>query len=526
MNIERRGFLAGATALAMPRIARGAEKLLLKVVPEGDLAILDPVYTTATVVRNHGYMVFDTLYGFDDQNVVQPQMVEGHVVAADGKQWTLTLRDGLLWHDGEKVRARDAVASIRRWAARDSFGGALMAATDELSAPDDRTIQFRLKRPFPLLAEALGKPGTPMPCMMPERLALTDPNKQVIDMVGSGPFRFITNERVPGSRVVYEKFAGYVPRNTGTPSGSAGPKVAHFDRVEWHVIPDGSTAVNALISGEVDWVQTPAVDLLSLLRDKKGFKVETPDPAGGIGILRFNALFPPFDNPAIRSALMWAVDQAEYMTAAWGTDRRLWKDGVGVFSPGSPMDSQVGMAALTSKRDFDKVKRDLLAAGYKGEKIVLLGASDYPDINSLALVAQDMLKRVGMNVDLQAEDWGTTVQRRGSRKPPAEGGWNIFFTYLNGTNNDNPAGQLGIRGNGPKAWFGWPSMPKIEALRAAWFEAPDLAAQKQICEDIQLEFFKQAPYLPLGCRYAPTAYSSSLTGVRSSFIQFYDVRRV
>lgn len=526
MKIERRGFLAGATALAMPRIARAAEKSLLKVVPEGDLAILDPVYTTATVVRNHGYMVFDTLYGFDDDNVVQPQMVEGHVVAADGKQWTLTLRDGLMWHDGEKVRARDAVASIRRWAARDSFGGALMAATDELSAPDDRTILFRLKRPFPLLAEALGKPGTPMPCIMPERLALTDPNKQVTDMVGSGPFRFIADERVAGSRVVYEKFAGYVPRKGGKASGSAGPKIAHFDRVEWHVIPDGSTAVNALINGEVDWVQNPAVDLLPLLRGKSAFKVENLDPAGGIGILRFNCLYPPFDKAAVRSALMWAIEQSEYMTAAWGTDRTLWKDGVGVFSPGTPMDSQVGMEALTSKRDFDKVKRDLVAAGYQGEKIVLLGASDYPETNALALVAADMLRRVGMNVDLQAEDWGTTVQRRGNRKPPAQGGWNIFFTYLNGTNNYNPAGQLGIRGNGAHAWFGWPTMPKIEALRSAWFEAPDLAAQKKICEDIQLEFFKEAPYLPLGCRYGPTAYSASLTGVRSSFIQFYDVRHV
>jgi peptide/nickel transport system substrate-binding protein len=525
MKIERRSFLAGATALALPRIARGAEPSVLKVVPEGDLAIVDPVFTTATVVRNHGYMVFDTLYGTDDANVAQPQMVAGHVVENDGKQWTLTLREGLVFHDGQKVLGRDAVASIRRWAARDSFGGALMDATDELSSPDDRTIRFRLKRPFALLPDALGKPGTPMPCIMPERLAKTDPNKQVTEMVGSGPFRFLADERVAGSRVAYEKFAGYVPRKDGAVSGTAGPKIVYFDRVEWHVIPDSSTAVNALTNGEVDWVQDPAVDLLPLLRGNKKIKVENLDPAGGIGILRFNTLFPPFDNAAIRRALFGAVDQSEFMTAAWGTDRSLWKDGVGVFSPGTPMDSRAGIEVLTGKRDYDKVKRELLAAGYKGEKVVLLGASDYPEINALALVAADMLKRVGMNVDLQAEDWGTTVQRRGSRKPPEQGGWNVYFTYLNGTNNYNPAGQLGIRGNGAHAWFGWPTMPKIEALRAAWFEAPDLAAQKKICEEIQMQFWQDAPYLPLGSRYGPTAYNASLTGVRSSFIQFYNVRR-
>jgi peptide/nickel transport system substrate-binding protein len=236
--------------LALPRIVRAASATTLKFVPQIDLAFLDPHWTTANVTRGHGYMVFDTLYGQDGTFTPQPQMLEGHVVENDGKLWKLTLRQGLLWHDGGRVLARDCAASIRRWAARDAYGGALMAATDELLAPDDRTIQFRLKKPFPLLPYALSKPTTPSPFMMPERLAQTDPFKQITDMVGSGPFRFVADERVPGATNVYQRFDKYLPRDSGTPDWTAGPKVVHFDRVEWTTITDAGTKAAALQAGE------------------------------------------------------------------------------------------------------------------------------------------------------------------------------------------------------------------------------------------------------------------------------------
>ena len=350
--MRRRQFLTTTVALAAPSIARAQSSRVLKIIPEGDLAILDPVWTTATVARNHGYMVFDTLYAMDADFQIQPQMAAGHVIENDGKLWTITLRDGLKFHDGEPVRGRDAVASIRRYAARDSFARSLMDVTDELSAPDDRTIRFRLKKPFALLAAALGKPGTPMPCIMPERLALTDPNKQVTEMIGSGPFRFLTAERVAGSRVAYARNDAYVPRPDGVASFTAGPKRVLIDRVEWHVIPDSSTKINALMNNEVDWIQDPPADLLDTLRANKRLTVAPMDPAGGISILRFNTLFPPFDNPAIRRALFGAVDQAEFMTASLGDDRRLWKDRVAVFSPGTPMDQGTGLEVMTGKRDL------------------------------------------------------------------------------------------------------------------------------------------------------------------------------
>ncbi len=190
--MRRRTFLRRSSrSRRYPHVSHAQAATTLKFIPVSDLVILDPVWTGARVTRNHGYLVFDTLYGVDETYGVQPQMVAGHTIDSDGRRWTITLRDHLRFHDGEPVRGRDVVASLRRFCVRESFGQSLMATTDELSAPDDRTVVFRLKKPFPHLAQALaGSTGT-MPCIMPERLANTDPFKQITEMVGSGPFRFL-----------------------------------------------------------------------------------------------------------------------------------------------------------------------------------------------------------------------------------------------------------------------------------------------------------------------------------------------
>src|SRR5262249_32081009 len=255
-------------------------------------------------------------------------------------------RPSLKFHDGAPVLARDCVASIKRWGAKDSYGQALLAATDEISAADDKTILFRMKRAFPLLPDALGKTPPNVCAIMPERLATTDPNQQVKEMVGSGPFRYKADERVPGARVVWERFADYVPRPEGTPSGTAGPKIVNFDRVEWRIIPDGGTVSAALEKGEVDWWLAPNADLLPILRKAQTLKVESIDPAGFIATLRFNHLNPPFDNAALRRALLGAVNQSDYMIGMVGTDTKLWRDRCGYFTPGTPMASEAGMEAL------------------------------------------------------------------------------------------------------------------------------------------------------------------------------------
>jgi peptide/nickel transport system substrate-binding protein len=525
-RLPRRRFLAAsAAAVAAPHIVRAQSGRVLKFIPQSDLSVLDPVWSAAYVVRNHGMMVFDTLYGLDATYQPQPQMAAGHRIEDDGKTWLITLRDGLAWHDGQKVLARDCIASIRRWGARDSFGQTLMAVTDALDAPDDRTIRFRLKRPFPLLPAALGKAGSNVCVMMPERLANTDPFKQVTEMIGSGPFRYVAKERVAGSLVVYERNAAYVPRPSGTPSFIAGPKIVHVDRVEWHVLPDPTTAVGAMQADEQDWWEAPTFDLLPLLRRAQNLTVPAPTPLGFLGGLRFNCLQPPFNNAALRRALLGAVNQQDFMIAAAGTDNRNWHTPVGVFCPQSPMASDAGMSVLTGPRDMAAVKRAVAASGYVGDKVVVPVPSDFPNLRALADVGVDMMQKAGLNVQANYTDWGSMLQSLVKTDPVEKGGWSAFYTYWSGLDQFDPAVHVWIRGNGSAAARGWPTSPKLEALRNAWLAAGDLAAQKQIAADIQRQVFEDVPYIPLGQILPTWAYQRNITDVLQGYALFWNVQK-
>ncbi len=518
MQIGRRSFVAGAALLSTPHLARAATNTL-RFIPEADLAVLDPVWTTANVTRDHANLIFDTLYGYDAQYSIQPQMVEAHRIEDDGRRWTIRLRENLLFHNGDKVTAADVVATLRRWAARDSLGQTLMAATAALQAPSDRDIEFRLTRPFHV-SRAL----TNGPHIMPAFLAKADAGTQVTEMIGSGPFRFIAAERVSGARAVYARFAGYVPRPQGTPYYTSGPKIAHVDRVEWMVVPDAGTAAAAMQSGEADWWGNPAYDLLPMLKRSPRLALEVLDPSGGIGILRFNHLHPPFDNPAIRRAVLGAVSQEDVMTTVAGVDRTYWRSGVGVFAPESPMASDVGLSVLTAPRDLKKASADLVAAGYRGERVVVLNPGDLPDVSAMAVVVADMLSRIGMTVDLQTQDWGTVIQRRAKDGPVEQGGWSVFTTSLNGSGVMDPATHIGLRANGKSAWAGWPTSPALEALRDAWLRTADPAEQQAICRQIQARFWIDVPYVPLGERFKPYAFNRRVSDIPHGSPLFYGVR--
>ena len=522
--MHRRTLLGAgiAATLARPALVRAETATTLKFIPYADLALLDPA-VSAFVTRNHVLMVFDTLFGVDEAGVAQPQMLSGYTTSPDGLTWTLTLRDGLRFHDGTPVLARDAVASIKRWWVADAFGQALAIATDEVSAPDDKTIRFRLKRRFHLLPDALAHPTNTMAVIMPERLAATPSSSRLTEMVGSGPFRYIANERVPGARNVYARFDGYVPRE-GAPSFTAGARTVHFDRVEWITTPDPATQVAALKAGEVDFVEQPLMDLVPSIKANRALKVEVVETKGLIGFLRFNQLFPPFDNPAIRRAVLKAVNQREFMEAVVGGNAP-FDSQCGLFTTGTPLANDAGIEALSGKHAIADLKRELEAAGYKGEKIIYLEPTDVPRINAIAEVGADMLRKLGMNVDVIATDWGTTVQRSVSRKAPEQGGWHMFAAFSGGYDMSTPGSHQLMRGNGEGAYNGWPTLPKLEALRDEWLFAEDKAAQMALARKLQEQALQDVPYLPLGSYYQPVAYRADLTGVSKGLVQFTGVRR-
>jgi peptide/nickel transport system substrate-binding protein len=529
--MKRRQFVGRAAAAAVagrvarPSIVRAASATTLKFVPYADLALLDPL-VSAFVTRNHVMMVFDTLFALDAAGNAQYQMLAGHTVGADQKAWTLTLRDGLLFHDGTPVLGRDVVASLRRWGVKDAFGQALMAATDDLSAPNDKQVVFRLNRPFPLLPQALAKPTNLMAVIMPERLAATPAGTLLNEMVGSGPFRFLPDERVSGARNAYGKFEKYLPRD-GVASFCAGPRIANFDRVEWITTPDASTQAAALHAGEVDWVEQPVMDLVPSLKSGRNVRVEVMETTGLIGVLRFNHLYPPFDNPAIRRAALRAVSQREFMTAVAGeADPGVINDKVGFFAPSSAYASSAGMENFSPSPDLAALKKEVMAAGYNGEKVVFLGAADVPRITAICEVGADVLAKIGLNVDYVSLDWGTVVQRSTRNQPIAEGGWSIFGSMWGGLDWDNPAGDAALRGNGKDAWYGWPTAPKLEAIRDQWLHATDTPALKSLAADMQRQAFVDAPAMPLGLYYQPVAYRSDLTDMMKGLILFTGVRRM
>ena len=523
MPTRRAAVAAALASLAAPRIGRAQQSKPLIFVPQADLGVLDPVTAAANIGRTHGMMVFDTLYGMDAAFQPQPQMVEGASVERDGLLWRMVLRPGLRFHDGEPVRASDAVASLRRWGRSDTFGQLLFASVDALDATDDRTVVFRLKQPFPQLPSALAKVSTPMPFIAPARLIGEDRSVPMKEIIGSGPFRFLANETVPGSHYAYERFEGYVAREGGGTGFTAGPKRATVGRVEWRVIPDASTAAAALQAGEVDWWDYALPDLVPVLARVGGIVLEAADRMGLNGYLRLNHLQPPFDNPAIRRALLLAIDQTEYMQAVMGDAVSLTRTPAGIFTPGTPMANDEGLTVLSGPRSIEAARQALREAGYQGEKVVLMQPTDFPSISTMAEVTGDLLRRLGMTVEVQATDWATMLQRRSNRGTAAQGGWNIIAMANSGPDMLSPASHLQLRANGTDAPQGWPSSPQMEALRLEWLAAPTIEAQRAIARKMQGQNWQDVVLIPLGQYLPQTAYRSHIRRGNKDMTVFYDL---
>lgn len=529
--MKRRHFLglmgaAAATAgLARPSLVRAQGANTIRMISNGDLSVLDPLMSSADVTRNAAFMVFDTLYGIDGTFQPQFQMLAGHAVENDGLQWRLTLRDGLRFHDGEPVLARDAVASLKRWGQKDTFGALLMAATDELAAEGDKDIVFRLNRRFPRLPDALAKPLAYLPVIMPERLAETDPSQAIPEYIGSGPFRFVPDEYVPGVSSAFARNDDYVPREDGNMQWTAGPKRVFVDRVEWIVQPDASTAAAALQMGEVDWWEASSNDLHPILTRGGDIRIEAINPLGSLQQMTVNHLHPPFDRPEMRRALWSAINQADFMLAVNGADPAYSRTGVGFFAPQSPYASDAGMENLNGPRDLDKARRDLEAAGYGGEPLVTIAVSNVPLHRALAEVGVDMLRRVGLNLEVQTTDFSTMIQRREMKDAPSEGGWNIGFSGSSGMNFFSPAVHRYMQGLGERGGSPWDTNPELGRLTQAWFEAEALEDQQAITRQMQLEAFDSVPYYPLGQSIQQSAIRSEISDRVEGYTVFWGVRK-
>ncbi len=512
------GALAATGGFATPAISQRAAARALRFVPQADLANFDPVWSNTLVVRNAAALVWDTLYGVDDRLQPQRQMVEAEEVSADGLAWTFRLRSGLRFHDGEPVLAKDVVASLSRWAARDQMGLMIRAIQNELTAVNDRTFRWVLKRPFPKMLFALAKTSTWCCFVMPERIAATDPFRQINEHIGSGPMRFVKSEWVPGARAVFEKFADYAPRPEPS-SWLAGGKRMLVDRIEWVVIPDPATAAAALQNGEVDWWEYPIPDLVPLLKKNRNLMVDIADPLGNVGSFRMNHLIPPFDNVRVRRAVLAVTSQEDYMRAYLGDDTA-WKPMRGFFTPGAPLYTEEGGDILKGPRNFDAAKRLLAEGGYAGQPVTCLVAQDIPFIKAWGEVAADQLKRLGMNVDFVATDWGTAIARR-TQKSAGQGSWNMYLTWHPGVDCAIPATNKAVRANGDEAFFGWPSDRQVEAEVAGWFDAKTFEDERAAVRRLNKAALDHVVYVPLGHFLMNQAWRKNVTGIVKGPLPFF-----
>jgi peptide/nickel transport system substrate-binding protein len=499
-----------ALSVALTSQAFAAGKTITAVM-HSDLRIIDPLFTTAYITRDHGYMVFDTLLATDSSFKITPQMADWKV-SDDKLTYTFTLRDGLKWHDGAPVTAEDCVASLKRWGRSDNMGQKLMDFTASLEPIDAKSFALKLKEPYGLVLESIGKPSSYTPFMMPKRMAETPAGQQMKEQIGSGPFKFVTAEFQPGVKSVYEKNTDYVPRKEPA-SWTAGGKVVKVDRVEWITMADAQTAVNALQSGDIDFMENPSFDILPLLTADKDLKVQTLNTLGFQTLGRMNFLHPPFDNPKVRRAAFLAVSQKPVLDALVGNPEYYKLCGA-FFVCGTPLATEEGGETLIKGNGLAEAKKALAESGYDGTPVVIMAPGDVVTLKAQPIVVAQQLRDAGFKVDLQATDWQTVVARRSSQKPPKEGGWNMFFTNWVGADVVNPIANFSIGGRGTKGgWFGWSESAKIEELKDKFARSASADEQKKIAAEIQKEAYDQVTYIPLGQYLAPSAWRKSLTGV-------------
>lgn len=502
------GLVVVATAVGSA--AAQAPNKVLRVVPYADLQSLDPIVTTVGIVQSHAMLVYDFLFGRDDAQQPRPQMVERWTTSPDQLEWTFTLREGLVFHDGAPVTSEDVVASLRRWGARDPYGRQAFALTASLEPVDARTLRWRFTSPYGLLLQGLSKSGGPVPAIMPRRIAETDPQRPIGEAIGSGPFVFARDEWVVGSKVVYKRNERYVPRSEPA-SGTAGGKIAKVDRIEWHVIRDPQTAFSALLAGEVDYVENPATDFLPLLR-AAGFPILRTNRLGTQGILRMNHLHPPFNDLRARQALLHVASQDDYLRTMFG-DADIWRTCWAYFVCGAPLESDAGVRPDFG-RDPGKAKRLLAESGYKGEPIVILHPTDVAFMSAATQLLAERLRAIGVNVQLQQMDFASMASRRANRNPPDKGGWHIGMTYWPGLNISDPVGNVPLQASCERAWPGWPCDAAMQAMIDRFPATTDDAERKSLAAEIQrVAYERVVPYVPIGQWFAPIAHSAKLSGV-------------
>lgn len=515
--ITRLASIAAACALALAPAVHA--ETVLRIVKGNELTALDPVASTATFARDHGFLVYDQLFAFDTKGRPKQQMVQTSEVSADGSTYTFTLREGLAFHDGAPVRAADAVASIKRWWQRDVVGRALASATAALEVVDDRRFTLRLNRPFALVEAALARPTASALFVMPERIAQTPAATPITDATGSGPFIFRGDAWRIGDRAVYVRNPAYRPR-AEAPDGLAGGKVAKVDRIEWLAMPDAATVAGALANGEIDYWELPPADFIPAIERNPALRLTPINPAGSMIWLRMNHTQPPFNDVRMRRALLHAVNQRDVLDAAGipEADRVDWCPAY--FLCGTPNETAAGSEGFETP-DLARGAALLKEAGYDGRPVVFLDSANLPTNHAATLVLAQAFQRMGLRMDVQALDFATVATRRNNRNPVDQGGWNLFITVATSLDAGDPLTNLYLAMPCEGGLAGWPCDQTMEDLRRSWWEERDEGKRRAILDAVQRRAWEVVPYANVGQFRFRAAVRRNIEGVQASTVPVF-----
>lgn len=505
--------------------AKAAPGSTLRVSLNTELQVLDPIVTTTNATRVFAHMVFDTLVGVNGKGEYKPQMLEDWAVSEDRLTYTFTLREGLAFSDGRPVTAEDCVASLLRWAKRESLGKQLMAVAEDFRILNPRTFELKLAQPYSFVIESLGKPGHQIPVIMPKRLAELPVDRPVPEVVGSGPYLWRQDLWRPGERAFLDRNPAYKPRPE-PPDALAGGKLAKMDRVELVSMPDQATRVAALQANEVDLLEIVPADFIPLLR--KNRNVTLGETRGGdqiMGILVMNQAQAPFNNRKVRQALQMAVPQPDVMASLGLPEDMYLQDCRSIYMCDAAHTSTAG-TEIFRHAGLERARALLQESGYRNERVVFLHAASSAILNPMGLVIADAMKQAGFNLDVATSDYATVAQRRESREPVEKGGWSVVPLIWNGIDLVNADGNPAVSYNCGDGPYGWYCDPEVTPLLKELAAAATPKERKDVADRLQAAFHENVNIILTGQFAGPPAYRSELEGVMPfSFPLLWNISR-
>src|SRR5436305_753124 len=279
--------------------------------------------------------------------------------------------------------------------------------------------------------------------------------------------------------------------------------------------------------GEIDFFKIPPIDLLDTLEGDPDIKVEVLNKTGNFGIMRINHLYPPFNNVDARKALLYLINQEEFMKASFGNAKYYRKCGSN-FACGTPMENDENTQWFKEAPNLAKAKELFQKSGYDGRPVVLLHATNIDFMNNSAQIMAQRLRDIGVNAQLATSDWGGVITRRAVKAPPDQGGWNLFITWSGSASVGNAIAWVGHQATGEKGWFGWPTDDVHDKLRAKWSAAANIAEQNAVAPEMQKHDWDFVPHVWLGQWQSPVAYRKNLRGVLAlpEIVPFWNIEKV